>query len=86
MTRKTLYSFENLQSTGLDKVPVNSIVQIESAINNVPMYINILNVSNITPQMNVLTFLASFSNDWAPIGLSTTHKWDSATNVLTVEI
>ena len=83
-----MQSFDNLQSTGLTKIPLNGIVQIEDGINGFPLYFTLVETTNIAsnPTLSVLQFLVNFPGDWAIIGSNINHTWDEVRNILTVEI
>lgn len=86
MTTKSMQSFDNLQSTGLDKIPKNGIVQIEKGISDLPLYFTLLSTQNTLANFTVLQFLANFPADWAIIGSNIKHSWEPATNVVTIEM
>ena len=86
MTVKTLHSFTDLQSTGLDKIPKNGIVQVETVAGGNPMYFTLLSTEHTDPNITMLQFLSYYTTEWRIIGSNIKHKWDEVKNVITVEI
>jgi len=73
MIKKPLFSFDNVNSTGLDTVPLNATIIIEDSSSGAnepesPKLIYIFDQTNITGSTTIGYLLSNLTNQWAELG------------------
>lgn len=69
MSKNIFYTFDNVSSTGLDKVPVNAPILIEDAGSGIPKFIMITDKTGITSSSTVTDLLA-LTSQWKGLGIN----------------
>lgn len=84
MQQKPFYSFSSPTETGLQNIPINSVIQIEDPIT--PTYIIIINISNVSSTLSIEDFMTNYPNDYKYLSSGFPHEYDDATHTLTIII
>ena len=87
MRVKTMYSFKDESSTGIDGVPPQSLVQVEHSVANggKPFYFTLLNKTGITATTAISDILANVSIFY-PLGSGEEYIYNAVSNEITVII
>ncbi len=68
MTKKPMFSFNDTTSTGLDLVPLNSQILIESSTSGNPQIIVLTDSTNITNATTIDWLLTNMKSQWNEVG------------------
>ena len=79
MQIKSIYVFEDLQATGIDIVPVTSLIQVNGDSNRASAWYYIANIGTFSSTTTIAEMLLQ-TNTYSKVGTSTVMVYDYANN------